>query len=143
MSWRGILMLVLLAGAVFSGWSVWTHHQSRTAAALVSGRSDYVLRNFELISLDKTGKESFTVRAPESKWVARNLLEGMHAEPHAGGIRVTLATSGLDRLARYVVALGAAARAETRELARAVGTIARGALEAATEAEAALADDAS
>lgn len=64
MSWRGILMLVLLAGAIFSGWSVWTHHQSKTAAALVSGRSDYVLRNFELISLDKTGKESFTVRAP-------------------------------------------------------------------------------
>jgi predicted DNA-binding transcriptional regulator YafY len=89
------------------------------------------------------GTHSFTVRAPESKWVARNLLEGMRAEPHAGGIRVTLATSGLDRLARYVVALGAAARAETRELARAVGTIARGAMEAAAEAEAELADDGS
>jgi lipopolysaccharide export system protein LptC len=64
MNWRGILMLVLLAGAIFSGWSVWTHHERKLATAIVSGRSDYVLRDFELISLDKTGKESFTLRAP-------------------------------------------------------------------------------
>ncbi|MEO6138837.1 MAG: LPS export ABC transporter periplasmic protein LptC [Luteimonas sp.] len=64
MNWRGVLMLGLLAGAIFSGWSVWTHHERKLATAIVSGRSDYVLRNFELISLDKTGKESFTLRAP-------------------------------------------------------------------------------
>ena len=64
MNWRGIVMLLLLAAAIFSGWSVWTHHEFKLATAVVSGRSDYVLRDFELISLDKTGKESFTLRAP-------------------------------------------------------------------------------
>ncbi len=64
MNWRSAVMLLLLAGAVFTGWSVWTHHERKLGIAIVSGRSDYVLRNFELISLDKTGKESFTLRAP-------------------------------------------------------------------------------
>jgi len=84
------------------------------------------------------GEHSFMVRAPESKWVAKNLLEGMRSEPTGGGIRVTLGTAGLDRLARYVVSLGGAARPETRELARAVAFIASGALKAANEADDAL-----
>jgi predicted DNA-binding transcriptional regulator YafY len=79
---------------------------------------------------------TFFVSAPESKWVAKNLLEGMRAEPIGGGIRVTVETAGLSRLARYVTALGAAGRPETRELARAVAAIASGALKAATEADA-------
>lgn len=48
----------------------------------------------------------FFVREPEARWVARNLLEGMECEEEAGGIRVTVVTSALERLARYVVGLG-------------------------------------
>lgn len=64
MNWRTVLTLLLLAGAIFSGWSVWRHHASQSASRAASGRSDFVLHDFELISLDKTGKESFTLRAP-------------------------------------------------------------------------------
>lgn len=64
MNWRTVLTLLLLTGAIFSGWSVWKHHLSRSAAGAASGRSDYVLHDFELIALDNTGKESFTLRAP-------------------------------------------------------------------------------
>jgi lipopolysaccharide export system protein LptC len=64
MSWRAVLTLVLLAGALLTGWSI-LHHRAREAAhGSADGRSDYVLRDFELISLDDTGKESFTLRAP-------------------------------------------------------------------------------
>lgn len=64
MNWRAILTVLLLAGAVFSGWSVFRHHADRSPRGAPSGRSDYVLRDFELISLDNTGIESFTLRAP-------------------------------------------------------------------------------
>jgi lipopolysaccharide export system protein LptC len=64
MSWRAVLTVVLLAGAMFTGWTL-LHHRVRAAAhGAVDGRSDYVLRDFELISLDESGKESFTLRAP-------------------------------------------------------------------------------
>jgi hypothetical protein len=71
----------------------------------------------------------FFVREPEARWVARNLLEGMDYEDVAGGIRVTVVTSALERLARYVVGLGAAGRPMTPELEVAGGELARGALE--------------
>ena len=58
------------------------------------------------------------------------MLEGMTAERIGDGIRVTVNTSALDRLARFVVGLGAAATPETPGLAREVATLARGALEA-------------
>lgn len=64
MSWRATLTLLLLAGAVLSGWSVWNHRNSTQSKALGAARSDYVLHDFELIALDDTGKESFTLRAP-------------------------------------------------------------------------------
>ncbi|MEO6264354.1 MAG: LPS export ABC transporter periplasmic protein LptC [Luteimonas sp.] len=64
MSWRSILTLVLLAGAILSGWSVWTHRADKSSDQAARGRSDYVLHDFELIALDGTGKESFTLRAP-------------------------------------------------------------------------------
>jgi lipopolysaccharide export system protein LptC len=64
MSWRTVMTLVLLMGALLSGWAV-LHHRARSSTqATPGGRSDYVLREFELISLDKSGKESFTLRAP-------------------------------------------------------------------------------
>ncbi len=64
MSWRGILTLVLLVGAIVSGWSLWTQRIDPNKTSVVGGRSDYVLHDFELIALDGTGTESFTLRAP-------------------------------------------------------------------------------
>jgi predicted DNA-binding transcriptional regulator YafY len=71
---------------------------------------------------------SFFVRAPESNWVANNLLEGMRVESRHDGIRVSIETSAVARLARFVVALGEAARPENESLAKAVRDLARGAL---------------
>jgi predicted DNA-binding transcriptional regulator YafY len=81
---------------------------------------------------------SFFVREPEASWVANNLLEGMTAETLAGGVRVTVDTSAVLRLARFVAGLGAAARPETPTLAEAVAELARGALE---QAESSLRDE--
>lgn len=64
MSWRTALTLLLLAGALFSGWVVIRHNPRQPAQGAGTGRSDYVLRDFELISLGNSGKESFTLRAP-------------------------------------------------------------------------------
>jgi hypothetical protein len=54
----------------------------------------------------------------------------MTAEVVPGGLRISVTTAGVLLLARYVVGLGAAARAETPELALLVTELARGALEA-------------
>ena len=65
MNWRVVLTLVLLAGAILSGWSVWRQNADHATTATAGGRSDYVLHDFELVALDgTTGKEAFTLRAP-------------------------------------------------------------------------------
>ncbi len=64
MSWRGALFAVLLVAAIASGWSAWHQRAETPAPAAVSDRSDYVLEDFELVSLDKDGQEAFTLRAP-------------------------------------------------------------------------------
>jgi predicted DNA-binding transcriptional regulator YafY len=71
---------------------------------------------------------AFFVREPEARWVARNLMSGMNAEDRPGGIRVTVSTSSIGRVARWVVSLGDAVTCETESLAAAVTAIARGAL---------------
>jgi predicted DNA-binding transcriptional regulator YafY len=81
---------------------------------------------------------SFLVREPESAWVANSLLEGMQVESVHGGIRVSVRTSALLPLARFVVGLGDIARPETPVLARLIAELARGALE---QADAALLED--
>ncbi len=65
MTWRGVLTLVLLAAALLSGWAAWWQRDKTAAVEVVSARPTYLLRDFELIALDKEGKESFTLRAPE------------------------------------------------------------------------------
>ena len=65
MSWRTVLTLVLLVAAAISGWSVWTHRPDRGSALVADARSDYTLHDFELVALDKQGKEAFTLRAPQ------------------------------------------------------------------------------
>lgn len=72
---------------------------------------------------------SFVVRPPEARWVPANLLPAMRSEPLSDGrIRVTVETNAIHLVARFVVGLGAAATAETPELAAAVVELARGAL---------------
>lgn len=75
-------------------------------------------------------RHSFFVRDPEARWVSKNLLDGMHATDAAGGVRITAETTAIERLARFVVGLGEAARAETDALRDAVLAKARGAIAA-------------
>lgn len=64
MNWRITLTLLLLAGAIVSGWSVWNQHKAKQPKIATQTQSDYVLHDFELTALDDAGKESFTLRAP-------------------------------------------------------------------------------
>jgi len=75
-----------------------------------------------------------TVRAPESHWVQRNLLEGMQFSVQGEGIRIVAPSSALTRVARWVVGLGDAATCETKELAALVAALARAALSRAPAA---------
>lgn len=72
----------------------------------------------------------FFVSDPDARWVARNLMEEMQSEEVLGGIRVTLETSAVRRLARFVVGLGAAAKPLTPALEGEVAILAKGALDA-------------
>ncbi|QIL20031.1 LPS export ABC transporter periplasmic protein LptC [Thermomonas sp. HDW16] len=63
MSWRAGLTIVLLLAAIASGWSVW-HQSGGNAETMAAVRSEYVLHDYELVSLDSQGKESFTLRGP-------------------------------------------------------------------------------
>ncbi len=74
---------------------------------------------------------TFVVRNPDARWVKNNLLPGMKAEPIGDGIRVSVHTAALRRVAQFVVGLGASAAPESAALAREVAALARGALEAA------------
>lgn len=76
----------------------------------------------------KKERHTFFVRQPEARWVAKNLLDGMRVEEESGGIRVLAETTAVSRLARYVVGLGEAAKAETKGLREEVLRLARGAL---------------
>lgn len=63
MSWRGWLTLLLLAGAIAAGWSLWTQRKAAVDETL-NARSDYILHDFRIVSLDRDGKEAFIVSAP-------------------------------------------------------------------------------
>jgi predicted DNA-binding transcriptional regulator YafY len=81
---------------------------------------------------------SFVVREPEARWVRLNLLSGMIIDPDdavSDGVRVHSSSSGVLRVARFVVGLGEAARVETPALAMCVREIAKGAIEAARRAK--------
>lgn len=54
----GLLALVLVSLAV------WQWSQRQRPPVEVPQRSDYILRDYELTTLDKEGRESFTVRGP-------------------------------------------------------------------------------
>ena len=65
MSWRGWVVVALLLAALASGWSAWRQRAEPAAVVAANARPDYLLRDFELVSLDREGKEAFTLRAPE------------------------------------------------------------------------------
>ena len=65
MSWRLGLGLMLLVAAMLSGWSAWKQRDAAVPEAAISDRADYLMRDFEIISLDDKGQESMTLRAPE------------------------------------------------------------------------------
>lgn len=64
MSWRAILGLVLLLAAIVSGWSAWKNRDIPPPSRVLADRSDYVMRDFEMIALNGEGKEAVAVRAP-------------------------------------------------------------------------------
>lgn len=65
MSWRTLLGLVLLVAALVSGWSAWRMRDRTAPAGEAQQRSDYVLRDFEMVMLDRAGAESVRLQAPE------------------------------------------------------------------------------
>lgn len=75
-----------------------------------------------------TREHVFFVDDPDARWVGKNLLEGMRAEPVRGGLRVRISTAALPIVARFVAGLGSSAKAETEELKAAVVALAEGAI---------------
>lgn len=65
MSWRTALGVVLLVAAIVSGWSAWRMRDRSEPVASTAQRSDYVLRDFEMVMLGKDGTESVRLKAPE------------------------------------------------------------------------------
>lgn len=61
---RLLLGLGLLLAAIVIGGALWRQHGAG-APSVEPGRSDYTLYDFELVSLDREGRESFTLRAPK------------------------------------------------------------------------------
>lgn len=59
-----VLGAVLLLGVALAGLALWTSRIQHTPVTAASGRSEYVLRDFELVVLNDEGKESFTLTAP-------------------------------------------------------------------------------
>jgi hypothetical protein len=92
--------------------------------------ADLLARSIDGWAEDAAPREvSFVVHGEDARWVPGNLPSaGMKVETLGGGIRVRAVTSAMTPLARFVVGLGAAARAETPELAERVEELARGAI---------------
>ncbi len=65
MSTRMAILVVLVLGAITLGWLQLRDSRRDDAAASAPGRSAYVLRDFELVTLNGEGVESFSLRAPE------------------------------------------------------------------------------
>ena len=64
MSWRSVLGIGLLLAALLSGWSAWRNRANTAPTAIEEGSTDFTLTDFEIVTLDKDGRESMTLRAP-------------------------------------------------------------------------------
>jgi lipopolysaccharide export system protein LptC len=65
MNWRMGLGIALLGATLLFGWSAWNNRHKPVARAGSAVQSDYIMHDFEMVALDKEGKESITLRAPE------------------------------------------------------------------------------
>lgn len=65
MSWRTMLTLVLLAIALVAGWAIIRERAHLRATGQAEARPDYILHDFEIITLQKDGTEGFTLQAPK------------------------------------------------------------------------------
>ncbi len=72
MNWRLGLGLVLLVAAVLSGWSAWKQRDVAEPQEMTSDRPDYLMHDFEVISLNEQGQESMTLRAPQMQRAPRD-----------------------------------------------------------------------
>lgn len=81
MSWRGLLLLLLLAAAVACGIAIVKQQRQQQQGGNAEAMTDYVLHDFELVTLKKDGSESFGLRAPK---LARTVgvREMNIAQPH-------------------------------------------------------------
>lgn len=64
MNWRAVLTVVLMVGALLSGWLMWQQRDRGGPTGPVGKRPDYVLHDFQVSVLDKEGREAFTLNAP-------------------------------------------------------------------------------
>ena len=64
MSWRGWLTLALLAAAIAGGFAILRQQAGLRPGTAEEARPDYVLHDFEVITLRKDGSEGFTLQAP-------------------------------------------------------------------------------
>lgn len=90
---------------------------------------DYLAKSLDGFAADDDLIEHrFFVADPDARWVRNNLLPPMIAEPVSGGMIVRCRTTAAPRLARFVLGLAPAARAETPELVTLVTELATSAL---------------
>jgi len=71
-NWRGVLTLVLLAIAIAAGWAIIRQRADLRATGPADARPDYVLHDFQIITLQKDGTEGFTLQAPKLARTAGN-----------------------------------------------------------------------
>jgi lipopolysaccharide export system protein LptC len=64
-NWRLTLTVVLLLGALISGWSAWRQKDTIVSEDPADGRTDYLLRDFDIVALDNEGREAFSLQAPQ------------------------------------------------------------------------------
>ena len=65
MNWRGALTLILLIVAVLAGWAIIRERANLRPTGQAEARPDYILHDFEIITLKKDGSEGFTLQAPK------------------------------------------------------------------------------
>lgn len=65
MTWRSVLVVLLVIGAAFSAWSLLTQRDDAAAIIAADAGPDYTLQDFEMVALNDQGEQSFTLRAPE------------------------------------------------------------------------------
>jgi len=64
MGWRSLLTAGLLLVALITTWTAWQRPEPTPLTELLTQRSDYVVYDFDIVSLNSEGREAFTLTAP-------------------------------------------------------------------------------